>query len=88
MQLTQQLNKCKKELVNQRRTIANYRKAVTEMQKDFFAGGSGGGPPSSITMTSVGRMSGMRRDVSHTEEMTVAGDKADDVIFSLLEAIT
>ena len=31
LDLTQQLIKCKKELVNQRRTIANYRKAVTDM---------------------------------------------------------
>ena len=53
---------------------------MTEMQKDFFTGGTGGGPPSSITMTSVGRMSGMKRDVSHTEEMTVAGGPNDDVI--------
>ena len=52
------------------------------MQKDFFTGGAGGGPPSSITMTSVGRMSGMKRDVSHTEEMTVAGDRANDDIIS------
>jgi len=36
LQLTQQLAKSKKELLNQKRTIANYRKAVTEMQKDFF----------------------------------------------------
>lgn len=80
MQLTQQLNKVRKELANQKRTITNYRKAVTDMQKDFFKGGSGGGPPSSITMTSVGRLSGMKRDVSHAEEMTVAG--ADDAISS------
>lgn len=79
LQLTQQLNKFKKELANNKRTIANYRKAVTDMQKDFFKGGSGGGPPSSITMTSVGRLSGMKRDVSAAEEMTVAG-ATDDVI--------
>jgi len=75
LQLTQQLAKSKKELLNQKRTIANYRKAVTEMQKDFFAG-SAGGPPSSITMTSVGRMSGMRRDVSHAEDNMTAADDA------------
>ena len=50
------------------------------MQKDFFRGGLGGGPPSSITMTSLGRQSGMRRDVSQAEEMTVAGDRPDDVM--------
>lgn len=36
LHLLQQLNKCKKELINQKRTITNYRKAVTDMQKDFF----------------------------------------------------
>lgn len=75
LQLSQQLAKSKKELLNQKRTIANYRKAVTEMQKDFFAG-SAGGPPSSITMTSVGRMSGMKRDVSHAEDIMTAADDA------------
>lgn len=48
------------------------------MQKDFFQT-SVGGPPSSITMTSVGgRMSGMKRDVSHTEDNTTV--VADDAV--------
>ena len=62
-----------------RRTLATYRKAVTDMQKDFFTGGQQGAP-SSITMTSVGRYSALKRDVSHQDELTVAGDKADDAI--------
>ena len=86
LQLTQQLNKCKKELVNCKRTIQNYRKAVTDMQKDFFSsGGKGGGPPSSITMTSIGKTSGiMKREVSHTEDVTGQGERQlpDDVMSS------
>ena len=31
LKLQQMLEKCKKELNNQKRTIANYRKAVTDM---------------------------------------------------------
>ena len=79
------LNKCKKELVNQKRTIANYRKAVTDMQKDFFGAGSAGGPPSSITMTSVGRMSGMKRDISINDDAmnnSAEKDKNDDAVSS------
>lgn len=65
-----------------KRTIQNYRKAVTDMQKDFFTGGAKGGPPSSITMTSIGKTSGiMKREVSHTDEMVqYGGEKTDDVM--------
>ena len=51
--LTQQLAKAKKDIANLRKTIASYRKAATDMQKDFFTGGRGGGPPSSVTVTSA-----------------------------------
>ena len=89
LQLTQMLNKCKKELVNQKRTIANYRKAVTDMQKDFFGAGSAGGPPSSITMTSVGRMSGMKRDISINDDAmgSAEKDKNDDAVSSTSAAV-
>ena len=53
LKLQKMLEKCKKELMNQKRTIANYRKAVTDMQKDFF-GHNSGGVPSTITATSAG----------------------------------
>ena len=50
------------------------------MQQDFFSGQLGGGAPSSITMTSAGRQSNMKRDVSHGDELTVAGDKTEDAM--------
>lgn len=76
------LNKCKKELLNQKRTITNYRKAVTDMQKDFFGSSSMGGPTSTITATSVGfnaGLSGFKRDGSYTEEPM---DRVDDALSS------
>lgn len=38
------------------------------MQKDFFGAVSVSGPGSTLTMTSAGRTSGMRRDLSITGE--------------------
>ena len=81
------MNKCKKELINCKRTINNYRKAVTDMQKDFFTGGAKGGPPSSITMTSIGKTSNvMKREVSHMDEFLQLGGErpqvADDAMSS------
>lgn len=44
------------------------------MQKDFFTGGAKGGPPSSITMTSIGKTSNvMKREVSHMDEFLQLG---------------
>ena len=76
LKLQQMLEKCKKELNNQKRTIANYRKAVTDMQKDFFGLGSARGVPttSSITMTSAGM--GVQRLGTNFEEH----EKADDAL--------
>lgn len=83
LHLTQQLSKLKKEMVGMRRTITNYRKAVTEMQKDFFTGGAKGGPPSSLTMTSIGKTSGiMKREVSHAEDVLAYPQHNDDVLSS------
>ena len=56
--LINQLNKLKKELGKHKKTIENYRKAVTDMQKNFFTGaGVGTGSVSSIGMstTNAGR---------------------------------
>ena len=54
------------------------------MQKDFFTGGVKGTAPSSITMTSIGKTSGvMKREVSHAEEVAGFGEKRevpDDVM--------
>ena len=51
--LSLQLDKAKKDIASLRKTIATYRKAASDMQKDFFTGGRGGGPPSSVTVTSA-----------------------------------
>ena len=51
--LAQQLDKAKKDIANLRKTIATYRKAASDMQKDFFTGSRGAGPPSSVTVTSA-----------------------------------
>ena len=78
LKLQQIIEKCKKELNNQKRTIANYRKAVTDMQKDFFGAGSARGAPttSSITMTSAGfNMQRLGTNLNIEEH-----DKADDAL--------
>ena len=56
LHLTQLLNKCKKELASCKRTIANYRKAATDMKKDFFlSGGTTAGRSSSVhSISSLG----------------------------------
>ena len=77
------LNKCKKELIAQKRTITNYRKAVTDMQKDFFGGSSMGGATSSITMTSVG-LGGFKNNASISEENV---DRVDDAISTTSGAV-
>ena len=69
--LQQMLAKCKKDLVAQKRTITNYRKAVAEMQKDFFAvaPAQSTGQSSTITMTSIGRLSGIKyNEISIADE--------------------
>jgi len=38
------------------------------------------GPPSSLTMTSLGKLSGMKRDVSHAEELATVKDQGDDAV--------
>jgi hypothetical protein len=42
LELTQAITKLKKEVKDNKRTIANYRKMVMDMQKDFFGGGKQG----------------------------------------------
>ena len=41
------------------------------MQKDFFNAQSKGGPPSTVTMTSIGKISGLNKP----EELSVPGDR-------------
>ena len=52
--LIQIVEKYKKELHAAKRTIANYRKIVTDMQKNFFDSKQGTGPLTAITATSMG----------------------------------
>ena len=53
LHLVNQINKLKKELNKHKKTIENYRKAATDMQKDFFtAGGSVG--PGTVSVSSIG----------------------------------
>ena len=78
--LTQQLAKAKKDIANLRKTIATYRKAATDMQKDFFTGGRGGGPPSSVTMTSVAAPIGSAKPEDNQTGISVRG--VDDDVMS------
>ena len=77
LHLTQLLAKYKKELQGARRTIANYRKIVTEMQKNFFSSKQGG-PLTAMTMTSLGGRSGARRDPSNLDEHEVLSTTSAD----------
>ena len=78
LQLTQVLAKYKKELQGARRTIANYRKIVTEMQKNFFSSKQGTGPLTAMTMTSLGGRSGVRRDPSNLDDHEVLSTTSAD----------
>lgn len=53
MKLNQQLNKLKEELATAKRTIANYRKMVTDMQKDFFKSSKQTAPSTNSGFTGV-----------------------------------
>ena len=74
--LQKMLAKCKKDLVAQKRTITNYRKAVAEMQKDFFAAAPSQhtGQSSKITMSSIRRLSSIKHnEMLITEENSMKG---------------
>jgi hypothetical protein len=53
MKLNQQLVKLKEELATAKRTIANYRKMVTDMQKDFFKSSKQTAPSTNSGFTGV-----------------------------------
>ena len=51
------------------------------MQNDFFKKGTGGGPASSITMTSLGRLSNFKRESNvDIETITNDGRLGDEVM--------
>ena len=73
--LINQLNKLKKELGKHKKTIENYRKAATDMQKDFFTGagaGVGTGSVSSIGVSTTQNYNAAKDANNVTEEQLVS----------------